>query len=267
MPMSQESFRATVLAWLIAGSLASAQEFRELHTDRDAFTPATKTAESGRVLTEASYSFIDNRGTPATNSFPELLVRLGATERFEWRLGFNYEAGSGGSVVSAVEVGEGVDEDRLTSESNLLYGFKALVTEQSGWLPRSSAIVEAFTPLSGEVWGTEPAATYVFGWQLAREWRFDAAIRYVLADSREGLFDRWTPSAVLRMPVTERWEIHAEWFGTWSEGLEDETVQPFVGPGTHFLIAPNFEIGCRMGWGLTRDAASYYVDSGFGWLF
>ena len=124
-----------------------------------------------------------------------------------------------------------------------------------------------FTPLSGEVWGTEPAATYVFGWELAREWRFDAAIRYVLADSREGLFDRWTPSAVLRMPVTERWEVHAEWFGTWSERLEDETVQPFVGPGTHFMIAPNFEIGCRMGWGLTQDAASYYVDSGLGWLF
>jgi hypothetical protein len=141
------------------------------------------------------------------------------------------------------------------------------VTEQSGWLPRSSAIVEAFTPLSGEVWGTEPAATYVFGWQLAREWRFDAAIRYVLADSREGLFDRWTPSAVLRMPVTERWEIHAEWFGTWSEGLEDESVRPFVGPGTHFMLTPNLEIGCRMGWGLTQDAASYFVDSGIGWRF
>jgi hypothetical protein len=267
MKLHRILFRALAVVALIAWPPACAQDFRELDTDRDAFTPATTTVAVGNVLTEASYAFIDNRGTPATNSFPELLIRLGATERFEWRFGFNYEAGSGGSVVTAVEVGEGVDGEELTSESSLLYGFKALVTEQEGWVPRSSAIVEAFTPLSGDVWGTEPAATYVFGWELAGEWRFDAAIRYVLADSAEGLFNKWMPSAVLRMPVTERWEVHAEWFGSWSEGLEDETVRPFVGPGTHFMITPSLEIGCRMGWGLTQDAASYYVDSGLGWRF
>lgn len=267
MPMSLRLLHGIVLTWLIAGSLAHGQEFQELDTDRDAFTPATRPVAEGHVLTEASYTFIDNRGTPATHSFPELLVRLGATERFEWRFGFNYEIGSGGSVVTAVEVGEGIETEELTSESNLLYGFKALVTEQSGWMPRSSTIVEAFTPLSGDVWGTEPAATYAFGWELAREWRFDAAVRYVLADSTEGLFNKWMPSAVLRMPVTERWEVHAEWFGTWSEGLEDESVRPFVGPGTHFMLTPNLEIGCRMGWGLTQDAASYFVDSGIGWRF
>jgi len=44
-------------------------------------------------------------------------------------------------------------------------------------------------------------------------------------------------------------------------------VQPFVGPGTHFMLTPSFEIGCRMGWGLTRDAAGYFVDAGAGWRF
>jgi hypothetical protein len=267
MSMTRGLRHAIVLAMLIAGAPACGQEFHELDTDRDAFTPASRPVAAGRVVTEASYSFIDNRGTPATNSFPELLVRLGASERFEWRFGANYEAGSGGSVVTAVETGEGVEGEELASESNVLYGFKALVTEQSGWVPRSSAIVEAFTPLSGDVWGTEPAITYALGWELPRAWRLDAAIRYVLADSAEELFDKWLPSAVLRMPVTERWEVHAEWFGTWSEGLEDEKVRPFVGPGTHFMIAPNLEIGCRMGWGLTQDAASYFVDSGLGWRF
>jgi hypothetical protein len=267
MPLDRSLFHALTIAALTVGPLARAQEFRELDTDRDAFTPATRPVAAGHVLTEASYTFIDNRGTPATNSFPELLVRLGATERFEWRFGFNYEAGSGGSVVTAVEVGEGIEGDELASESNVLYGFKALVTEQGGWLPRSSAIVEAFTPLSGDVWGTEPAITYVFGWELSNEWRFDAAIRYVLADSMEGRFNKWMPSTVLRMPITDRWEVHAECFGSWSDGLEDESVRPFVGPGTHFMITPNLEIGCRMGWGLTQDAASYFVDSGLGWRF
>ena len=145
-----------VLTWL---TRADAAEFRELNTDRDAFTPATTTAKMGTVLTEASYVWIDNSGAPATNSFPELLVRIGTRERFEWRLGFNYEQGSGGAVVSAVEVGE----------------------------------------------------------------------------------------PMLR--------------------LSNDSVQQYLGPGGHFMISPRLEIGCRMGWGLSSDAAGYYVDTGVGWTF
>lgn len=249
------------------GRAGAAPVFHELETDRDAFTPSSTTVEPGHRLLESSYTWIDNRGTPPTNSFPELLLRFGARERLEWRFGFNFEQGSGGSVVSAVEGGEGLQGDELEAESNLLYGFKARMTEQRGWVPRSSLMVEAFTPVSGDVWGTEPAITAVFGWALPEEWRFDAAIRYVYADSTTGHFHKWIPSAVLRMPVTDRWEVHAEWFGSWSTGLADDTVRPFVGPGTHYMITPTFEIGCRMGWGLTRDAAAYFVDSGIGWRF
>ena len=84
------------VAWIICLTPLVGAEFEELNTDRDAFTPATTTAKAGHVLTEASYVWIDNRGLPATNSFPELLVRIGAHERFEWRFGFNYEQNSGG---------------------------------------------------------------------------------------------------------------------------------------------------------------------------
>ena len=244
-----------------------AAEFHELETDRDAFTPSSTTVEHEVLLVESSYTWIDNRGTPATNSFPELLLRRGATERLEWRFGFNYEQGSGGSIVSAVEGGEGLLGEELESESNLLYGAKLHMTDQDGWIPRSSLMMEGFTPVSGDVWGTEPVATAVWGWALPQEWRFDAAVRYAWADSSEGRFDRWMPSAVLRMPVTDRWEVHAEWFGSWSSGLADDKVRPFIGPGTHFMITPRFEIGCRMGWGLTADAASYFVDAGIGRRF
>ena len=254
-------------AWIGCGAAALAAEFRELDTDRDAFTPATTTAKPGTILTEASYVWIDNRGTPATNSFPELLVRLGTRERLEWRLGFNYEQGSGGSVVSAVEVGEAPLEETGGSEASVLYGFKFRLTDQGGWMPRSAVLVEGFTPVAGDVWGTEPVVTYAFGWRLPADWRFDTAIRYAYADSEEGRFDRWMPSVVLRMPITPRWEVHGEWFGSWSQRLADDSVRPFAGPGTHFMLTPNLEVGCRMGWGLTRDAAAYYFDTGIGWRF
>lgn len=246
---------------MVAG-VGHGQAHRELDADRDAFTPSTHTVDDGHSITETSYAYIENRTGPATHSLPELLVRAGVVPGIELRFGFNYEAGSGGSVVTALESGEGVDGDEFATEASLLYGCKAIVSEQDGWIPRSAAIVEAYTPTAGDVWGTEPAATYAFGWELDAGQRFDVAIRYVYADSEEGTFDKWMPSLVLRWPMTERMELHAEWFGTWTRGLEDEKVRPFVGPGGHVVLAPGLELGYRCGWGLTQDAANFFSDIG-----
>lgn len=83
-------------------------EAPELETDRDAFTPATSTVGRGIAVVESSYSFIDNRSVKDTHSLPELLLRRGLTENIELRLGWNYEVGGTGDVVSGNEGGEGV---------------------------------------------------------------------------------------------------------------------------------------------------------------
>lgn len=43
---------------------------------------------------------------------------------------------------------------------------------------------------------------------------------------------------MLRAPVTERWEVHAEWFGSYTQGLVDDTQRPFFSPGTHYVSPP-----------------------------
>jgi hypothetical protein len=73
----------------------------ELETDRDSFTPAATLIGDRRWLLESSYSFIDNRTTAESHSFPEILTRYGVTDRIEFRFGWNYEAGGGGSVSGA----------------------------------------------------------------------------------------------------------------------------------------------------------------------
>ncbi len=257
---------ALALIALPAGRTAPGEEIRDLDADRDAFTPTTLTVDPGHALIETAYTFIDNREGPETHSFPELLLRKGLTKRLELRLGANQEIGSGGSVVTAIETGEGMGEE-VSAETTLFYGLKARLSDQSDWMPRSVVIVEAFTPVAGDVWGTEPVASIAWGWELPEHWRFDAGFRYVYADSEEGTFNKWQPSVVLRMPATERFEVHAEWFGTWTDGLEDDTVRPFAGPGFHWVLGTGFELGVRMGWGLTHDAANYFVDAGTAYRF
>jgi hypothetical protein len=245
----------------------AAGEIKELGTDRDAFTPSTLTVPEGTRLTEGSYVYIDNLDSPPTNSYPELLLRVPVADWLEVRFGANYCDNGGGYIVTNAEGGEGRDDGTLFYESSVLYGFKAIATRQDGLLPQSCVIVEAFTPTYGDFSSTIPVATYALGWKTDADWRLDAAIRYVYAESRTGWFDKWAPSIVLRVPATERWEVHMEYFSSFTVGLPDEKTSPFVSPGTHYMLTDNLEVGIRIGWGLTRDAAAFFSDAGFGWRF
>lgn len=51
------------------------EEEKEEHieTDRDSFTPSTRTVEQGRTVLEAAYTFVDNRNTADTTAFPSSL--------------------------------------------------------------------------------------------------------------------------------------------------------------------------------------------------
>ncbi|RLS36080.1 MAG: transporter [Planctomycetota bacterium] len=239
----------------------------DMGTDRDAFTPSTKTVPPGKFLSEGSYVYIDNRSGLPTNNIPEYVIRIGATEWLEWRLGVDYGVNAQGNVVTSVEVGEGRFDGKNLYEANLLYGLKANLTSQDGLLPESCLIMEAGTPTNGNLWGTVPVATFVGGWELPGPFRLDSSLRYSYSEWDTGWFSRWAPTVILRMPVTERWEVHAEWFETATQGLPVDTVRPFFSPGTHYLLTKNFEIGLRVGWGLNDTAAGFFSDAGFGWRY
>lgn len=259
---SEESVRGEAIA-----------DERELETDRDAFTPAISTTGKGLTIFESSYSFIDNRDVAETHSFPEVLIRHGVTEEVELRVGWNYEVGGSGDLVSGNEGfqgGEGVESEdggELERESQFLYGLKSVVTEQDGWLPASAVILQGFTPTSGEAPETDFLAAYVFGWELANRWRLDSSMRYGTEHIPEDAFNIWAPSVALRVPITERWNVHAESFGIYSDGADQEFRRAFFSPGTHYLLTPDLELGVRVGWGITDDAPSFFSNVGVGWRF
>lgn len=243
------------------------EERPELETDRDAFTPAVSTVGRGLTVFESSYSFIDNRRVAETHSLPESLVRLGIGDRFELRLGWNYEVGGAGDVVSGNSASEESSAGAIERESQLLYGFKTRLTEQRGWMPRSATIVQAYTPTSGASPATDYVLAYVFGWEFAERFRLDSSMRYGSEHDRHDVFNQWAPSVVLRAALNERWHAHVEYFGIYSDGAERDFSRAFVSPGAHYLVTENLELGVRVGWGLTNDAPSLFSNVGVGWRF
>jgi Putative MetA-pathway of phenol degradation len=242
-----------------------------IETDRDAFTPTVKTVEPGRFVVESAYSFIDNRRTLDTHSFPELLLRYGLAERLELRLGWNYEVGGGGNEVSSAGRSDtglvSAGSRRPERESRLTYGVKVGVTGQDGWLPQSALILIGLTPTSGEVTTTDLAAAYVVGWELPREWRFDTALRYSTAVEEGDHYNVWSPSAVVRVPLDERRTVHVEYFGAFSSGKAESFRNHYVSAGASYLVTPDLEVGVRGGWGLNDQAPRGFINAGFGWRY
>jgi hypothetical protein len=240
-----------------------------IETDRDSFTPATTTAGRRRLIVESAYSFTDNRVVKETHSFPELLFRYGLTERLELRLGWNYEVGGAGNDISGVDVSEEnlPLESTVERESRIAYGLKFRVTDQMEWMPRSAVILQGFSPTTGKEMDTQFVGTYVFGWELPHRWQLDSAIRYATGSAEEDRFDTWAPSIVLKVPVRERLNVHAEYFGIFSTSKAEDFTRHFFSPGVHYLITPDLEVGIRVGWGLNDQSARFFSNVGFGWRF
>lgn len=244
------------------------EEEEPIETDRDSFTPATSTVSRRRVIVESAYSFIDERVVKDTHSYPEFVARIGLTDWFEMRIGASYEVGGAGDSVSGGGGGPIIGTPGvLESESQVLYGFKVATSRQLGWMPRSAVILQGFTPLSGPEAASSFLAGYVWGWRLPNGWEWDSAIRLLTDEFEADRHNVWAPSTVLKIPVADRWNAHAEYFGEMSSHLAEPRREHYFSPGVHYLVTPNLEVGVRVGWGLNPEASNFFSNVGFGWRF
>jgi hypothetical protein len=249
-----------------ADSEAERSEVEEfIETDRNSFTFARMTVGANRLIIGSSYSFIDLHGEKIKNSFPELLMRLGIGDRFELRLGWNYESGrerlpAAGNIAGFFGA---------NAEQQMFYGFKAAVTQQSGWMPGSALLAQGHTPTGGHQSVTQLRTGYVVGWILPNRWHFDASFRFGTDDDEGRPYVLWAPSAVLKIPLTpsERLFTHVEYFGVITNGKQEDISLHFVDTALHYLITPNMEIGAIVAFGPHSHGLNIVTNVGIGIRF
>jgi hypothetical protein len=239
------------------------EEFIE--TDRNSFTFSRLTAGAGRLITESSYSFIDLHGEKIKNSFPELLFRYGIGDRFELRLGWNYETGR----ERRPDAGAIAGFFGANAEQQIFYGFKTVVTKESGWIPGSAFLAQGHTPTGGPETATQLRLGYVLGWRLPNRWDFDAAFRFGTDEAEGNHYTLWVPSVVLKIPLTsnERLFTHIEYFGVMTNGKREDTSLQFVDTALHYLITPNIEVGGIVAFGPLKHGLDIVTNVGIGVRF
>lgn len=257
MRVSKRAFSVILLIGLCGA--ACGQE-DHIETDRDSFTRSPRTVAAGRTIVEGSYTYLDQDAEFDGHLYPDLLVRFGVSKWFEARLGWTYEMGKFHHLAPD-------DADRV-EEGLLTYGAKVQLTEASAWLPDSSLAATGYTPTSGESNDTDFSLEYAFGWEWGHGWELDGGLRWFALIEEDDHFAEWAPSMVLKAPVAgERLNVHVEYFSLCSVNRHEDYEQHYVGPGAHFLITPNLEVGSRVFWGLSEDAAEFICNVGMGVRF
>jgi hypothetical protein len=252
-------WRSTVFSQVVEDAAVEGRE-NSIETDRNTFTRSPRVVEQSRWIVEGSYSFLEQDAAYDGHLFPDLLARYGITDWLELRAGWTYEIGKFHHLLH--EEAEKVEEGIAT------YGAKVQLTAGDGWIPTSALIGTGYTPTSGGSNDTDFSLEYAAGWELPGCWDVVAGLRWFTLTEEDDRFTEWAPSVVLKTHLlSERVGVHVEYFTLLSVNRDENYQQHYIGPGAHYLLTPNWEIGARVFWGLSEDSVRFLCNVGMGFRF
>lgn len=260
------------------------REWEPIETDRHDFTQSPRTVGAGVVQFEGGYSYFykdDKNEIEQSHTTPEMVARIGITDDLELRLRWNY----------AWQFRNGEEDlNDFDSAEDIRYGLKLALTENEGWIPQSAVRIIGSSPTGGSDFTTDHAQfglDVVYEWETEAEWSIagssgfgtdgigDFSLVGLAGEALEGAEgeggkDRFTAlaqSVALGVPLTESSELYLEYFGIFSEGLENEFSLNFFNAGFDYLLTPDLVIDFRIGVGLNDQSDDFFTGVGGAYRF
>ncbi len=232
-----------------------------MYTDRPTTVAAPNVVQPGRLQLEGGFTFErQTAGTPNTNTYtvPELLVRLGVTSYFEFRIsadGYIYK--------------EREDKNNVDNGSDFSIEGKMRWFSQSGFIPNTSALLKVSFPTGGDAVtsdGVDPFGTLLWSWDLPRDLNLTANLGF--GSESQGKDDssrvfQVLPSIALTIPIKGRLSGFIEYFSTLKDsGKSDEHS---VDGGLLYLLTDNLQLDMSAEVGLNDAATDYSIGAGVTW--
>lgn len=244
-----------------------------IETERHDFTQSAVTVGRGVVQVESGYSYFYKQTVDETESAhtaPELLLRVGLSEDIEFRVRWNH---------AWVFVD---DEDDQIGSEDLRYTLKFQLTRQrcGALLPTSALEVRGTAPTGGEAFSTNRAEfslDYIYQWQISEGVTIAGSTGFgtngfgdfsLLSDEPTSeSFNLLSQSVVLGLELSESNTMYTEWYGIFSNGLDDEFVTSVFNIGIDHYVTDNFVLDFRAGVGLSEDSDDFFTGIGGGYRF
>jgi hypothetical protein len=230
-----------------------------LESDRPDFTEGTATMPVGHYQLEGGYTFT-RQGEEDTSSLGEILLRIGATDRVEARLGI----GSYSSVDTGVS-----GASKLSGYEDPTIGVKVrLNTDDPNLLPpgrpHMAILLETSVPvgsdeLTSDEW--QPEAKLALGWDLTDRFSLSSTLIYGYPSDGDERFNQFAASLSAGFSLTDRWGAYLEGYGFNKESLDGSSTS-YLNTGLSYLLSNDVQLDVRVGAGLDDPSPNWYA--GFG---
>ncbi|XZE54325.1 transporter [Planctomycetaceae bacterium SH139] len=253
---------------------AQRQPFEErIETERHDFTQSATTVGRGITQVEAGYSFFfkeTGSERETAHTLPETLIRIGLSEDIEMRFRLNH---------TWVFVED--KQDRIGAE-DMRFSLKLQMTRECdhSLLPTSAVELRGLAPTGGEAFTTnrvEFSVDYIYQWTLYEHITLAGSTGFgtrgfgefgILPDEpTQENFNVLSQSVALGLELSDKNTLYAEWYGLFSDGLEDEFTVSVVNAGLDHYVTDDLVLDFRLGVGLNQDSDDFFTGIGGGFRF
>lgn len=244
-----------------------------LVTDRPDFTESTEPVPTGRSQIEMGYTFaFDREGDDRLreHTAPELLLRVGVSERLELRFGWEGYSWSEAQSRTATRSGREVTREAwFQGAHDLSLGLKYKFVDQHGSVPHLGVIAQVSVPSgsagvsSGDV---EPAAVLLWAYDLSDRTAVAGNIAFATLTEEGDRFFQAAASLSGAYALTDRLGIYVEYFGLYPNREGGDSAHSING-GLTYLIDHDLQVDCRVGAGLNEEADDFFAGAGVAWRF
>jgi hypothetical protein len=255
--------RGFALLGLLAATKLAGQDFSGLPdplvTDRPDFTESSSTVPPGHFQVEGGTT-LTRIGDEESQSLGEILVRIGAGERLEARLGIgSYSRLDPG--LPGTEPFSGYEDPSV--------GFKVRLTEDDPDLlppgyPAAALIFATTVPvgdeeLTSDEW--QPEATLALSWSLTDRWSVASNLNYAYLADGDERFHQFSASLTAGLSLTDRLGVYLEGFG-FSAEVADGSSTSYVNSGLTYLLSNDLQLDVRIGAGLDDPHPNWFAGLG-----
>jgi hypothetical protein len=250
----------TVLIFATLSKFSVAQENlpEALVTDRPDFTESTETVKLGRLQLESGYTFtrINNN---KEHTLGELLLRVGAGQRLELRIGLNSYA----LMRSPSSNASGFHDILLGVKAKLVQGSERFGLNR----PNLAVIVATTLPTGSDAFGEpklQPEVKIALGWDLSERLALASNLNYAYASEEAERFSQFSGSISFGYSLTERFGTYLEYF-SFMPSIKEGPNSKHLNGGLTYLVNYNHQLDVRVGIGLNGETPDYFFGLGVSW--
>ncbi|MEN6497617.1 MAG: transporter [Thermoguttaceae bacterium] len=219
----------------------------------------------GRVQLEGGYTFVHDRITGTNvdqHILPDMLLRIGLTERLELRLGWpGYVSTHYDDALGAYSTSETL---------NPSIGFMLDLFPQDGWRPQTA--IQAAVPISLDgnpltMASTQPLTEVLYCWYPRDRWTVGGSTGVGLIELAGDHFAQLEQTLNVDYLLTDRIGTFMEWSVVIDQGSAEDGSQHLLSLGTSFLWTEALQVSWRAGLGLNERAPDFLTGIRFALRF